>query len=104
MTPQEIIKVSAHRLGRTTTRRDVALGRDDRGRRQQLELQVVGQLQLAAHSLLAQVELHQPRILDRRTDLIRDGSDELAVAGGERVLSRPVRQIDHADRCGDAAR
>ena len=104
MQAQQVIEVATNRLCRPTSRRDIALRRHNRGRRQQLELQIMRQLQLAAHPLLAQVALHQPRILDRRTDLIGDRRDELAVAGGERVFSRPVREIDDADRRGYAPR
>jgi len=66
----------------------------------------VGQLELAADALLAQVLLDQTRVLDRRPDLIRDGRDELAVAGGERVLPvlsvRLITPIGVGTRPGDA--
>src|SRR3989442_13820460 len=75
-------------------------GRDDEGRGEQLQLQVMRQLQLAPYPLLAQVLGDQGRVLDRGADLIRDGGDELAVARGERIGAEPVRQVDDADRLG----
>jgi hypothetical protein len=68
-----------------------------RRRREQLELEVVGQLQLAADLLLAEIALDQPRVLHRRPDLVRDGGDQLAVAGSEAIAADPVGEIDDAD-------
>src|SRR5438034_11101178 len=82
---------------------DVHAGRDDEGRGEQLELQVVRQLQLPSHALLAQVLRDQRRVLDRGADLVRDGGDELAVPRGERVRAHAVGQVDDADRLGALA-
>ena len=99
---QQVIEVTAHRFGGAAASGNVRFRGDHRRRRQQLELQVVGQLQLATDALLAQVELYEPSVLNRRADLIRDGGDQLAVACGERVFSSAVGQIDHPDGRGHA--
>ena len=57
----------------------------------------MGELQFAAHALLAEVALDEPRVLDRGTDLVCNRRDELAVAGRERVFTSPISQVDHAD-------
>ena len=101
---QQVVEVAAHRLGLAAARPDVGARGDDEGRRQQLELQVVRQLQLAPHPLLAQVPGDEPRVLDRRADLVRDRRHELPVSGGERILAQPVGQVDHADRPAARAR
>ena len=104
MQAEEVVEIAADRFGGAAARGDVGLRRDHRGRRQQLELQVVRQLQLAPHPLLAQVLLDEPRVLDRGADLIGDGGDQFAVTRREGVFALPIRQIDHADGRGHAAR
>src|SRR5207247_2502887 len=67
---EQVVKVPARRLGLAAAGGDVHAGRDDEGRGEQLQLQVVRQLQLAPYALLAQVLGDQGRVLDRGADLI----------------------------------
>src|SRR5204862_309153 len=99
---EQVVEVPAHRLRLAAARRYVDARRDDEGRRQQLELQVAGQLQLPEHALLPKIAGDEPRVFDRRADLVGDRGHQFAVARGERVSPYPVGQVDHAD--GLAAR
>ena len=95
--PREGVEVAADRLGGQASGGHLGVPVQHRGRRQQLELEIVGQLQLPAEPLLAQIALHQARVLDRGADLVGDGRDELAVARREAVAADAVGEVDDAD-------
>ena len=95
--PEQIVEVAAHRIGRQAAGRHLGVAQH-RWRGEQLELEVVGQLELAAHPLLPEVARHQPGVLDGRPDLVGDRGHQFAVAGGEQIRTVPVGEIDDADR------
>ena len=78
--PGEGVEVAAHRVGREAARRHLGVALQHAGRREQLELEVVRQLELVAEPLLAAVALHQPGVLHRRADLVGDRGHQLPVA------------------------
>ena len=102
--PGEGVEVAAHRLRRQASRGDLRVAVQHRRRRQQLELEVVRQLQLAPEPLLPQIALDQPRVLHRGADLVGDGRDQLPVARGEAVAADPVGEVDDADAAQRRAR
>src|SRR2546422_8708251 len=97
---EEVVEVPAYRLGLTAARRDIGASGDDERRRQQLELEIAGKLELPPHLLLAQITRRESGVFDRRTDLVRDRCHELAVPRREGVLPQPAREGADADGTG----
>ena len=94
----EVVEVAAHVLGGHDARRDGRLGRDVRRVGQELHLQVVRELHLLLEALLVERLPHEPRVLDGRADLARDGRDELLVARGEGLPGAAVGEVHDAER------
>ena len=95
--PEKVIEVTPYALGWNDTSGDLGLGSYDTGLRQQLHLEVVSEIHLLEKPLLLDGGPHEPRILNRRTDLRRDRRHQLLVARAVR-LSRPaIRQVHHAE-------
>ena len=93
----EGVEVAAHRVGRQASRGDLGVALEHRGRRQELELEIVGQLELPLQPLLLRVALHQPGVLDRGADLVGDRAHQLPVVEGEAVAADAVGQVHDAD-------
>ena len=103
--PGEGVEVAADAVrpgGRWPPTCGVAL--EHRGRGQQLELEVVGQLQLALQPLAAEVPLHQPGVLDGGADLVGHRRDQLASEGVKVSPTEPVGEVDDADAARAARR
>ena len=94
---EEVIEVAAHRFGGNAARRHLRQPTELPERREELELEVVGELHLAHQPLLPKARRHQPAVLHRRADLAGDGADQLLVAGGEAFAAGQPTQVDDPD-------
>src|SRR5437588_2649755 len=92
---EKLIEVATYALRRNDSRGDFRLGRDAIRRRQQLHLQVVGEVHLLKQALSIERCADEPRVLNRGTDLGGDCRHELLVTGSERLPRPSISEIHY---------
>src|SRR5690349_23885090 len=92
-----MIEVTTNALGWKYTRGNFRFRRDNRGCRQQLHLEIVGEAHLVHESLLVNRRADESRVLNGGPDLRGDCLDELLIARRERLARASVRQIHDAE-------
>jgi hypothetical protein len=91
--PVEGVEVTPNRVHGTADRGHLGVALHDGRGWKQLELEVVSQLELASHPLLAEILLHQAAVLDGGTDLVGDRRHQLEVARRKRLTAEPVGEV-----------
>ena len=99
---QYLIEVSPHRFGRQDSGRRVDAGYARDGR-DELHLEIVGQLHFPGDSLPGQTFLNQSVVLESRADLTRDRGEEFLITRREPSPTAPADQVDDAHGFGVTA-